>query len=143
MEIVCCFCGDEYEVPCNTCDWLLRGFWSPVSEFVLRLFIYCLEHLTHPGDAQWETCQLGRINFLCVRFSQTILHIGSVVLGGELVGMWDTRSKSKNECKTLFFSSCLRNMMQLMLASRMRPVNLGLRRCQSYVSFAPLLEIII
>ena len=43
---------------------------------MLRLFIYCLEHLTHFGDAQWETCQIGRINFF-----------GSVVLGGELVGM--------------------------------------------------------
>lgn len=71
----------------HTCDCLLRGFWSPVFEFILRLFIYCLEHFTHPGDAQWETCHLGRISFLCVRFSQKILHVGIVVLGGELVGM--------------------------------------------------------
>jgi hypothetical protein len=48
MAIVCSFVGDEYdEVMCNSSDCLLRGFWSLVSEFVLMLFIYCLEFSSH------------------------------------------------------------------------------------------------
>lgn len=83
MEILCSFVGDEYEVVCNTCDCLVRGFWSPVSDFVLRLFIYYLEYFTHPGDAQWETCQLGRM----ILFSERISKMESWFLGGELVSM--------------------------------------------------------
>ena len=32
METVCSFVGDEYEVMCNTCDCLLRGFKSLASK---------------------------------------------------------------------------------------------------------------
>ena len=32
MEIVCSSVGNEYEVMCNTCDCLLRGFRNPMSE---------------------------------------------------------------------------------------------------------------